>query len=731
MKLYPLTTVVSACFALANSPAVAFQAEVVQWNTSAGGPFQFQSPSNWVVDTPQGPIAKAPDGDDVALFDVGTAVIVTAPGSSTTTPGVGTCEPQGASNAVGQLVFNSGTTVLRGGALHATESSLEGSRSLHVARDTGTVATLIVDDFTLVLDEVADLARGPGSQGTLIVEGADALVRTNANCSGWFAIGSVGHGELIVREGARVVTSRTAIFGDFSAGVGGDAVVTGAGTSWESGAMLVGHRAGTSTLEVSSAGEVIVDERFWVGVEWKEPGSGFLPVVGEVVVHGTGSRVRTGYGVDSWTGRVDIGRDGDGRLEVTDGASFETHGRFRVGGAVTSAGAVVVDGFGSRLWIEADTGPLAAEIGKGGVGTLDISQGGRVDAALLPFAIGTNGGAGTVRLSGEGSELSAFEVIVNLAPPSSESEGSRLIVEEGAVVAASFGVAVLDQGRLELEGGRVNGTVVVEGGGSAVGHGDVLANVINRGLLRVDGGSTDPLSLDKALTVGGRLELHSTGVLEVALDLQDPTGAQAPRIHVADTAQLGGTLRVSSPLSSVGPEAICDGEWLVMTALDFDGAFAAVEAVEGQFPPGTEFETHIDDVGLWLRARRSPELAASTTLVSAANGGTVEFAIESGSCAADALYILLGSTATVPGQPIGDVVLPLAPSPYFDFLLSSASSAYYAGKVGGLDPDGEATIVLTVPPGSTALAGVLVFHAALTVQEGVVRVTAPLPLFFS
>ena len=93
-------------------------------------------------------------------------------------------------------------------------------------------------------------------------------------------------------------------------------------------------------------------------------------------------------------------------------------------------------------------------------------------------------------------------------------------------------------------------------------------------------------------------------------------------------------------------------------------------------------------------------LHVDTPTISAASGGTAAFSLTAGRKNAGRNHLLLvGFTGTEPGTPLpGGATLPLNFDALTPAALDPALSSIFSGFVGTLDPDGEATAHLVVPP---------------------------------
>ncbi|ADZ68957.1 Serine protease, subtilase family [Polymorphum gilvum SL003B-26A1] len=266
----------------------------------------------------------------------------------------------------------------------------------------------------------SNIGENSGSTGTVTVTGAGS---TWANSVSLY-VGVSGSGTLNVEHGGSVVSD---YFGYVGLGFGssGAATVTGAGSTWVSGADLhVGH-AGDGTLAISGGG-MVSNVRGYVGYG---PGS-----TGAVAVTGAGS---------SWANSSDlyVGYSGDGALTISDG------------------GTVHVDGM---MTIARDTGSTGTlNIGAAAGGT--AAGAGILDAASLAFGAG----AGTLVFNHTdtdyvfGTAISGGGTINHLAGNTTFSADSS----------GFTGETIVNGGTLTITGEL--GTTVTggaEGEGAIIGH---------------------------------------------------------------------------------------------------------------------------------------------------------------------------------------------------------------------------------------------------------------------
>lgn len=120
------------------------------------------------------------------------------------------------------------------------------------------------------------------------------------------------------------------------------------------------------------------------------------------------------------------------------------------------------------------------------------------------------------------------------------------------------------------------------------------------------------------------------------------------------------------------------------------------------------------DMGAFERGATS--LTVDVASLSEATGGTQTMSLDLGPAHAGELYLVIGTTSgTTPGLAVGGVTIPLNPDAYTNQTLLSANQAPFIGTLGLLDPSGQATASLVLPPSLlVGLAGLRADHAAVT-----------------
>lgn len=320
--------------------------------------------------------------------------------------------------------------------------------------DTG-IGQLEITAGGAVANDFGTIGHGVGSNGTVIVSGADG----SGNASTWtnngdLVIGQSGTGSLSILNGGTVSSQTAYIAAD--AGSQGTVTVSGIGSNggastWtNAGDLCVGYD-GAGTLNILAGGRV-------------SNVTGTISGSSNALVSGPGS---------SWqnSGRLTVGGFTAGTLRIEDGARVSSSDGI-VGGS--AQGAAVLTGAGTT-WT--NTGQFT--VGSFGAGTLRIENGATVTSNQ--GYIGAND-TGSVTVTGAGSKwsMSPFSLTIgNIGTGSLTVENGGLVRAEGGVL---LGVASGSGGTLLLQGSTNNRGILET---SRIFGGAGAASVtFNGGLLR-------------------------------------------------------------------------------------------------------------------------------------------------------------------------------------------------------------------------------------------------------
>lgn len=283
-----------------------------------------------------------------------------------------------------ELTIRDGASVVSDRVLVGREPGAEGRITIEGGTlQTGDVFSLIGEAGgfgEVVLREggewnngIGDIVFGwEGGTGRMELNGADAGFVTQGEV--WLGANSddeaASHGEWLISRGA-VEINEFAFIGH-SVGATGDMVLTGANSSlavrgsYPDAAVFVGF-GGVGTLSVLEGASVSIDNFISIG---RIEGA-----AGTVLVDGAGSRLEVFDGVD---GSFRVGRDGEGSLTVSNGGVVASE-NMEIGFSSTAEGQVLVDGAGARIELNDFLGVGGSDIEAGGLGSLEIRDGGVVD----------------------------------------------------------------------------------------------------------------------------------------------------------------------------------------------------------------------------------------------------------------------------------------------------------------------------------------------------------------
>lgn len=262
-----------------------------------------------------------------------------------------------------------------------------------------------------------------GSQGTVQLTGSGS---TWSN-AGILYIGRAGNGTLNIEQTTQV--SNTVAYVGYYSGVTGNVTVTGTSANWTCSSTLYGAYQGTANISILQGGTV--NDPF--GLLGYLAGS-----QGTATVSGTGSRWNHSVGLA-------VGYYGKGTLLVQQGGQVSTVAGY-VGYYGGSQGTATLTGSGSK-W--SNTGTLFF-VGRAGVGTLTIQQGGQLEHAGKSYLGFYSGSSGKVTVAGAGSLWNNTDAVY----VGHVASGTVDIRDGGRVVSshAILGYASAGQGTLTLSG---------------------------------------------------------------------------------------------------------------------------------------------------------------------------------------------------------------------------------------------------------------------------------------
>jgi T5SS/PEP-CTERM-associated repeat protein len=401
--------------------------------------------------------------------------------------------------------------------------------------------------------ELGSLVVAHYGTGSVFAEGTDTLLEIR----GSLTLGMAATGSLQVTSGAQVIQDSYTSDGLGLYEATGSILVSGTGSTFDSGvAPLVLGDGGIGAVTISAGGTIVTSTlsgtTAYVGSEASSTTDG------SVTITGTGSNWNA-------TGEFDVGYDGNGTLVVEAGGALETGdynliAGFVVGSQAGSVGTATVTRTGSTL-----TNDGEFVIGMSGSGKLTISSGALV-TTTLPSGSSTDGAilgdyagsTGTVSVTGSGSEWSVgSDLIVGDSGTGSLTIGAGSTVSAGNFVVALdatrslnvsgtsakllisgvalFGIsgkanvaigsgaelsvggnAALAYGRIGLSGGElsVSGTLTEDAGQLISGFGTVQASsLINSSTVQASGGT---LNFIGGVTGTGNLQIEASSTLSLS-----------------------------------------------------------------------------------------------------------------------------------------------------------------------------------------------------------------------
>lgn len=422
----------------------------------------------------------------------------------------------------------------------------------------GGTGTLTVESGGLVRSSTIQI----GQLGTLTVTNGN--VQSNITATGGgnvvvsdrFTIGDSGENETVnINSGSSLEALGVLRIGRGAGGIG-TLNVDGAGTTLNAASNpQVGVGSGSSgTFNVTGGAAVTVDRNVVDGPSGLNITSGSgSNIIARATVEGPGTTVFI-RGDRAFT---NVGRNGDGGLEVLDGATYTLESINDAGGAGTSAqitvgrddggiGNLRVSGAGSEVSLSGTAQASVLTVGRddGASGTLLIEAGGKLlnnDAQGLTVIGREIGSIGAVTVAGAGSELLAGQ---NLFLGHDVSGGvivgnggtGTLTVADGGLVTAGT-IHVGDGGLVTGAGGQIVGDVIVSEGGIFAPGSSPGVFTIN-GIVTAETGAIIQIEIGNDAANSDFIDVVGTLIFEdgVVLELvfADDFDLSAPPIDIAD-----------------------------------------------------------------------------------------------------------------------------------------------------------------------------------------------------
>ncbi len=339
------------------------------------------------------------------------------------------------------------------------------------------------------------VANGTGS---LTIQDHASSLTTNT-----LAVGATGTGSLHLSgdtTGQALLTTTQAGIG-VASGSHGDATVGNAGAWANSGSMFVGGY-GTGTLTLQSGGHVSVGEALYVGGFKTTDFTGSLFDYG-TTPDGTGTVTVTGNGSALSQAQLDalgiaVGKGGTGTLQIQNGGRVDSQIGV-VGVWSPGTGSVVVDGANSLWKLSGTNADVPTDVPTGGSGTVTVSNGGtiQVDGSKAALYVGDrimvgSTGQGTMSIANGGTVQTGKTIIGGTMNPAYET------IEQTAAHAAELGTGT--------------GTVTLTGAASTWQAQDVFVGFSGNGTLNV----TDGQVINETGWLGGLPNVTGTATISGA-----------------------------------------------------------------------------------------------------------------------------------------------------------------------------------------------------------------------
>ncbi len=439
-----------------------------------------------------------------------------------------------------------GTLTVDGGTLSSAEASIGigviGTASSSMLIENGGQVTT-TDGATL-----GDALFGESGTGSVTVTGTGSSWNIGSQ---FLEINNAGTGTALTISNGGSVTSGEALIGWYESGPGNDAVVvTGTGSLWQSGVILLGNTedigagTGTGTLSVSSGGHVAASGNVDIGYS-PDGGGGFTDTI---TVDGSGSQLTT-------TANLRVGFYGTGALVVSNGgkvsdvegdiaySSTDATGAATQFGATTptdSVGSATVTGAGSvwqntTLIVGDNTASPGPGYGTGtSTGTLTVADGGEVTSTNAITVAANAGATGTINIGAAAGQTAVAPGTIS-APAIMFGSGTGSIVFNHTGTDYVFGIPIEGAGSVDVESGVTALTATNTYAG---------ATTVNGGTLEVDGSIADT----SGVTVNAGGTLSGTGTVDPATTMIANGGTLAPGSLAAPTGTLtiGGNLALQS-----------------------------------------------------------------------------------------------------------------------------------------------------------------------------------------
>ncbi|MCL2713605.1 MAG: autotransporter outer membrane beta-barrel domain-containing protein [Alphaproteobacteria bacterium] len=485
--------------------------------------------------------------------------------------GVGKLEiPAGGAVSSSSGVIGSQSTSLGWVTVNGPDASWKNSTSLTIGRS-GTGWLTITGGR--VSNSSGTIGQNRGSSGTVTISGAGATW-TNSDI---LMVGREGTGTLVIRDGAVVTSAGGRADIGYDVGSNGSVDISGAGSKWSVSGYLTIGLLGTGSLNITD-GAAVSNGAAYIG---NKTGAS-----GEVTVDGAGSTWKNSMGL-----YIGIENGAYGSLRVTGGGVVVSDFGGMVANNIGSAADITVDGAGSK-WIMT-YGDF--ELGRGGTGTLAITNGGLVSDGDGNIANNPRGVA-SVTVDGAGSTW---------------TNSGNLYIAAGAIVTTP---------------GGGTGTLVISNGGSVsakkvqLGSDTSGAGIINIGAAQ-GSAARAPGSL-----LASTLEMKNFG--QLVFNHSDQSGGYvfAPDVTgTGDVEQISGITVVTGANLYSGATNISGGSWRAGVVNTFSPNSSVAVAGAGTLDLAGFSQTvaGLTNAGIVNMGTRTPPGTVLTTTNYVGQGGSI------------------------------------------------------------------------------------------------------------
>jgi outer membrane autotransporter protein len=426
----------------------------------------------------------------------------------------------------------------------------------------------------------ANIADGNNTQGTVVVDGTGSLFDN----SGTMVVGGGGLGLLTVTDGGAVETGSLSI-GSLATASGSKVTIDGAASS------------------LTVTGDVNIASATDAELELKNGASATVGAVKlGITTSGDGSLTINDSDLDV-LGRVFVGQQGEGKLEITNTGTVDAAGAI-IGWYAGSTGEATVDGAGSRFDNTAEL-----YVGNEGSGSLTVSAGGVVTSTA--GYVGTvTGSTGQITVTGADSRWDMSSTFIV----------GYQSATEGVVTISAGGVIDGLQGTLGDLSGSVGRMTVTGTGSTWSAHvdpniqysGDLNVGRFGEGYLTIaSGGSVsgrmlhignEAGSFGEVTMSGAGSSINVTNQLSIGLEgdgsLAISNGAviEADRIVIAGDAASEGTLTIGAAAGAVNTNTVSFGDGTGKIVFDHsDNHYTFAADVDGngtlEFDSGSTYLT--------------------------------------------------------------------------------------------------------------------------------------------